>query len=47
MTVNELIQKLQTMPPGAQIRVMDYDEPRRPEPEQVWNDHAENYIVVL
>lgn len=49
MTVNELIQVLQTMPPGAQV-VIGHDnvnEFSTPHPEQEWNDHAENYMVVL
>lgn len=47
MTVNELIQQLQAMPPGAEIRVMGHDGTREPHPSQEWHDHAENYIVLL
>lgn len=48
MTVNELIQQLQAMPQGAQVTMLTGDGLyRTPRPEQEWNDHAENYVVVL
>ena len=52
MTVKELIDSLKNMPYNAQIVIMEGEkgqsgETRTPEPEQVWNDFAENYVVVL
>lgn len=48
MTVIELINLLQDMPHNANIRVEVSDcMSRDPRPEQVWNDYAENYFVVV
>lgn len=48
MLVNELIAKLQSLPANAQVTIqLDEKNFRSPEPEQVWNDFAENYVVVL
>lgn len=49
MTVAELIEKLKEMPQGAEVKVHSetlygYESPN---PEQIWNDNAENYLVVL
>ena len=49
MTVIELINQLKDMPHNAQIYIeLDGDRvARTPRPEMEWNDHAENYLVVL
>lgn len=51
MTVIELINTLKDMPHNARVYVeLDTDTgkgTRSPHPEMEWNDHAENYLVVL
>ena len=49
MTVIELINQLKDMPHNAQIYVEVNSDTFKLEsnPEMVWNDHAENYLVVL
>ena len=48
MNVAELIVKLQAMPQSAEVRVQNVRmEWVDPQPEQVWDDHAEIYLVVL
>lgn len=50
MTVVELIEALQVMPHNAEVHLPNDEgitgKMVRP-PEQVWNDFAENYVVVL
>lgn len=49
MTVIELINQLQDMPHNALVMIDPiYDHvTRTPRPEMEWNDHTENYLVVL
>jgi len=48
MTVHELIALLEELPRNAEVLVdAGNNNFRSPVPEQVWSDHAENYIVVL
>lgn len=49
MTVVELIEKLQAMPQNMDVCVMVGYNPVKliSEPEQVWDDDSENYVVVL
>lgn len=45
MTVAELIEKLKGMPQG--MKVITSALGHEPNPEQVWDDEAENYKVIL
>ena len=49
MTVIELINTLKDMPHNALVMIDPTDDhvTRTPRPEMEWNDHAENYLVVL
>lgn len=49
MKVIELIRILNDMPHNAEIKVMENNDKdfRNPQPESVWNDIAENYVIVI
>ena len=47
MTVVELIEKLKELPQNMEVIVWSNGLPSDPNPEQVWDDEQENFVVIL